>query len=179
MNYKGIALGILGFLFRLAILAVVIYYIYEFAFQAYNFGYEVFVDPPYALAPGRTITVTVSDPTDYKKMAQDFEKAGLIKDWKLFYVQIFFSEYKEDLQPGTFELNNSWTSQDMLYAMTPGTDEDGNADDVEGDVVDTAEDMTEVMTEEEMKDDSIYTGDVVDNAGDIAPEDVGEGEGGE
>ena len=179
MNYKGIALGLLAFVVRVAIAATVIYYVYEAAFQAYNFGYEVFIDAPYALAPGRDISITVSDPTDYKKMSQDFQDAGLVKDWKLFYVQLFFSEYKDELEAGSYVLNNSMTSQDMLYAMTPESKEEVSED--EGDVVDTSEDMTEVMTEEEMKDGTVYTGgDIVDNAGeDIAPEDIGEGEGGE
>lgn len=114
MSAKKVALALLNMTFRLAVTVCVLYFIYKTAIGAYNFGYRVFADIPAALSPGRDIEVTITESMDSKKIAEDFEEAGLVLDWKLFWTQIQFSEYKNSIKPGVYVLNNSMKAEEML-----------------------------------------------------------------
>ena len=114
MSAKKVVLALLNMTFRLAVTVCVLYFIYKAAIGAYNFGYRVFADIPAALSPGRDIEVTITESMDSKKIAQDFEEAGLVLDWKLFWTQIQFSEYKDSIKPGVYVLNNSMKAEEML-----------------------------------------------------------------
>ena len=59
-----------------------------------------------------------------KDMGKVLEKDGLIRDKNLFAFQFVFSEFREDLKPGTYDLNTSMTVDEMLEAMTAGTEEE-------------------------------------------------------
>lgn len=117
MDAKKIVGAIISMLFRLAIAIFVLYFIYEATLYAYNFGYRIFADRPCALEPGQDIEVTVTEGMSDKERAKKFEEVGLVADWKLFWVQTILSEYKDDLQPGTYKLNNSMRSGELLAAM--------------------------------------------------------------
>ena len=107
MDSKKVVGAFVGMVLRVIIAIFVLYYLYQTAINAYNFGYRIFADLPCAIAPGRDIQVTVTESMDEKELAKEFEKVGLVEDWKLFWVQILLSEYKEDLKPGIYTLNNS------------------------------------------------------------------------
>ena len=106
---------------------------YQTAISAYNFGYRIFADLPCAIAPGRDIQVTVTESMDEKELAKEFEKVGLVEDWKLFRVQILLSEYKEDLKPGIYTLNNSMNSEELLAALAGAGEEDENDENADAD----------------------------------------------
>lgn len=114
MSAKKVVIALLNMTFRLAVTVCVLYFIYKAAIGAYNFGYRVFADIPAALSPGQDIEVTITESMDSKKIAEDFEEAGLVLDWKLFWTQIQFSEYKDSIKPGVYVLNNSMTAEEML-----------------------------------------------------------------
>lgn len=114
MSAKKVVIALLNMTFRLAVTVCVLYFIYKAAIGAYNFGYRVFADIPAALSPGQDIEVTITESMDSKKIAEDFEEAGLVLDWKLFWTQIQFSEYKDSIKPGVYVLNNSMRAEEML-----------------------------------------------------------------
>ena len=119
MSAKKVIGAVLSMIIRVAITIAVLYFLYQAASAAYNFGYRVFADIPAALSPGRDIEVTITSTMSDKDMAQEFERVGLVEDWKLFLVQIYFSEYKDDVQPGIYKLNNSMTSEELMMAIAP------------------------------------------------------------
>jgi UPF0755 protein len=126
MSAKKVVGAIFQTVFRLVVAVAVLYLVYRGAINAYNFGYRIFADIPCALSPGRDIqmTITEAEAQDTKTLAQDFEQAGLVEDWKVFWTQIQFSEYKDTIQTGVFELNNSMTSEEMLEII--GADPDAS-----------------------------------------------------
>lgn len=124
MNAKKVVGAVFGTIFRLVIIIFVLYFIYKFAISAYNFGYRVFADIPAALSPGTDIEVTITESMDSKELAKDFEKAGLVEDWKLFYTQIQFSEHKDSIKPGVYTLNNSMKAEEMLEIIAANSDEE-------------------------------------------------------
>lgn len=124
MSAKKVAGAIFNTVFRLIITVCVLYAIYRLAIGAYNFGYRVFADIPAALSPGTDIEVTITEAMDSKEIAKSFEEAGLVEDWKLFWTQIQFSEYKDDILPGAYTLNNSMKAEEMLEIISANPDEE-------------------------------------------------------
>lgn len=140
MDAKKVVGAFIGMVLRVSIAIFVLYYLYQTAINAYNFGYRIFADLPCAIAPGRDIQVTVTESMDEKAMAKEFEKVGLVEDWKLFWVQTLLSEYKEDLKPGNYTLNNSMNSEELLAAVAGASeeDEDGETSDSNAETTDPA-----------------------------------------
>lgn len=126
MDAKKIVGAFIGTVLRVLIAIFILYYLYQTAINAYNFGYRIFADLPCSIAPGRDIEVTVTESMDNKELAKEFEEVGLVEDWKLFWVQVLLSEYKEDLKPGVYMLNNSMNSEELLSAMAGITEEGEN-----------------------------------------------------
>lgn len=118
MSAKKVVGAIFSMVFRLVITLCVLYAIYRLAIGAYNFGYRVFADIPAALSPGTDVEVTITETMDSKEIAQNFEDLGLVENWKLFWTQIQFSEYKDEIRPGVYTLNTSMKAEEMLETIS-------------------------------------------------------------
>ena len=66
---------------------------------------------------GRTVTVTVSPDMSPLDIGKLFEGRGLVRDARLFALQYYLSEYREDVGPGTFDLSTAMTAEEMMQAM--------------------------------------------------------------
>ena len=89
---------------------------------------------------------------------------GLIKDAKVFVVQESLSNYKDKLQSGTYILNTSMTTDEML-AVLAREDMTGQPEQDSTDSLDTSADGTDVQTTEES---------VTDESQDASGEQAGE-----
>ncbi len=158
MNAKKITGAVFGTVFRIILTIAILFAIYRAAIMAYNFGYRIFADIPAALSPGVDRTVTITEDMDKKEIARSFEEEGLVDDWKLFWVQILLSEYKDDLQAGVYDLNNSMTSQEMLAVMATPKEEEKDGDMVINAVTNESEVETETGDGEK-------SSEIIDNAG--------------
>lgn len=107
-----------GAIFRVATLVAVIYVICRGAAICYDYGYRIFTEPAMSTeANGRAVTVTVGSDMSPLDIGKLFESRGLIRDAKLFVLQYYLSEYREDVKAGVFELNTSMTVEDMMAVM--------------------------------------------------------------
>lgn len=114
-----------GAIFRVALLVAVVYVICRGAAVCYDYGYRIFTEPAMATeANGRVVVVTVGSDMSPLDIGKLFESRGLIRDSKLFVLQYYLSEYREDVTAGTFELNTSMTVEDMMAAMAKGHQEE-------------------------------------------------------
>ena len=68
MDSKKVVGAFVGMVLRVIIAIFVLYYLYQTAINAYNFGYRIFADLPCAIAPGRDIQVTVTESMDEKDL---------------------------------------------------------------------------------------------------------------
>jgi UPF0755 protein len=109
--------GIFGAIFRTALLIAIAYAIYRGAIIAYDYGYRVFTEPAVSLGEGRVVTVAVTKSMSAVDIGRLFEDKGLVREADLFAVQYLLSEYREDVQPGIFELSTSMTADEMLQEM--------------------------------------------------------------
>ena len=128
MKVRDIVLTVCETIIKIAIIAIIVMFIYRGALLAYDYGYRIFEEPPMAGEgmEGREVVVTIPEGMSAKEMGQLLFMKGLIRDEKLFRIQYALSEYKKDLKPGTFTLKTSMTVDEMLKVMTiaPETEEE-------------------------------------------------------
>lgn len=123
MDIKQLLGAITAMIARIAIAAVVIIVVFKLAVGAYDFGFQVFADIPKDEGDGRTVSVVISVDQDSKDVGKLLENKGLIDNANVFYVQEMLSEYKDQIKPGTYELNTAMSVEEMLEIMC-GQDEE-------------------------------------------------------
>ena len=128
MNIKNLALGFMGFIVRAAILAIIILVIYRTGQAAYEFGFRIFTEEAMSPAPGRDVAVTIVQGDSTMDVGKMLEEKGLIRDYKLFYVQKKCSVYDDDIKPGFYTLNTSMTAEDMFAIIAGRKDGEGEED---------------------------------------------------
>lgn len=114
---------LLSILIKVAIAVWIVNFIYSKTVWAYDFGYRVFTENAIADAPGRDVTVSVTEGKSYMEIANILEEKGLVRDANLAFCQILLSEYREKLQPGVYILNTSMKTEEMLKMMATQEEE--------------------------------------------------------
>lgn len=114
----GTIIGISG---KLIIYALVVLLLVEGVSKGYEFGHEVFYATAVDDAPGKDITVTFDKGVPINNVASDLHKLGLIKNQYAFVIQTYFYEYT--VNPGTYLLNTSMTSKEILDLMNEEPEE--------------------------------------------------------
>ena len=122
MNIKNLALGFMGFIVRASILAIAILVIFRTGQKAYEFGFRIFTEEAMSPAPGRDVAVTIVQGDSTMDVGKMLEEKGLIRDYKLFYVQKKCSVYDDDIKPGFYTLNTSMTAEER-FAIIAGRKE--------------------------------------------------------
>ncbi len=124
MKVGNIVAAVLGAILRVVCTVAVVWFIYQGALTCYDYGYRIFTEPAVSSGTGRTVTVVIPKDMTAQEMGELFEGKGLIKDSKLFILQYYGSEFRKDIQPGTFQLSTAMTAEEMMEVMaTPVTDE--------------------------------------------------------
>ena len=133
--------------------------------SAYDFGYAIFDQIPVDDEDhGEDVTVVIKDGASVYQIGKILKSKGLIKDAKVFVVQESLSNYKDKLQSGTYILNTSMTTDEML-AVLAREDMTGQPEQDSTDSLDTSADGTDVQTTEES---------VTDESQDASGEQAGE-----
>lgn len=114
---------LLSALIKIAVAVWVVNFIYTKALSAYDFGYRVFTESAVSPAPGRDVSVYISEDKTLKDIAKLLEEKGLVRDYKLAYVQLLVAEKRDGMEPGTYTLNTSMTTEEMVDAMNPPEEE--------------------------------------------------------
>ena len=135
MKVTSVIAAVMGAIFRVVMAVSVVYLIYRGAGICYDYGYRIFTEPAMTTGEGRTVTVTISPDMSVSDIGKLFEGRGLVRDARLFVLQYYLSEYREDVGPGTFELSTAMTAEEMMQAMVVVTDEEeeGEGDSSRGD----------------------------------------------
>ena len=110
-----ITTAIISMSVRLLICALVFFLMYEGVTKGYQFGHAIFSPEAVSEAPGRDQAYTIEEGDSLLQVSKDLEEAGLIKNRYVFIAQAKFYSY--DLYPGTYALNTSMTSKDMLQMI--------------------------------------------------------------
>lgn len=115
---------IIGISVKLIVYALIVLLLYEAVVRGYAFGHEVFYAEAVEEAPGRDVTVLINEEESVSEAAGYLAKKGLIKSEFAFIFQGKFYDY-ETVYPGTYVLNTSMTSKEILQKLNvkPETDE--------------------------------------------------------
>lgn len=123
MEGKEIAGAVFGTMVKIVVVAVVVMFVYRFSVTAYDFGFRLFSEEPMTLGEGVNISITVQEGESVREVADNLEENGLIRNAGIFYVQEKLSDYRGKISPGTYELNTSMTSEEMLEIMSAQEEE--------------------------------------------------------
>lgn len=128
MNSGSIVSAVSGTILKVFGAIVVIFIIYRGASVCYDYGYRIFAEPAISSGEGRSVTVTITEDMSPAEIGELFAQKGLVKEAKLFAWQYRFSEFREDVKPGVFELSTAMTAEEMMEVMaseqeTEGTEE--------------------------------------------------------
>ena len=123
MKVSQILSTILSALIKIAVAIWIVNFIYTKTIAAYDFGYRVFTEEAVSPAPGRDVTVSIVEGKSVKDIAKLLEEKGLVRDYKLAFIQIYASEHRKEMEPGVYTLNTSMTVEDMCTAMCPSLEE--------------------------------------------------------
>lgn len=118
---------IMGISSRVLIYVLVFFLMYMGITRGYSYGHEIFAPAPMAEAPGIDHEFVIAEGESVKTVAKRMEDEGLIKDSLVVEIQAKIYEYT--LHPGTYTLNTSATSKDMLKLIDEGNkkSEDGKS----------------------------------------------------
>ena len=118
MKVDRMVLKTLTTVLKVVLAVVVVMFIYKGATLAYDYGYRVFAEEPVDAAPGLDMDIVVENGMGPKEIGVLLENKGLIKDGTLFYLQNILSKYKGDLKAGTYTLNTSMTTEEMMAVIS-------------------------------------------------------------
>ena len=127
VKLKNVIMTFLGMMVRLLFILVVLYYIYQGALKAYDFGYRIFTEEPVSSGVGVDVEVTIPEGSGAMDIGEILEDRGLIRDQRLFFLQELLSQYHGKVKPGTYKLSTAMTAEEMLEVMAP-QDSDENSD---------------------------------------------------
>ena len=124
MNSKEVVISVFSTVFKIVLAIIIVMLVYKWSLLAYDYGQRVFNEPPMSAGSGRTVTIVVSEGDSAKEIGEKLEKNGLIRDAMLFRIQEMLSAYKDEMQPGTYELNTSMTTEEMMEIMAMQVEEE-------------------------------------------------------
>ena len=124
MNSKEVVISVFSTVFKIVLAIIIVMLVYKWSLLAFDYGQRVFNEPPMSAGSGRTVTVVVSEGDSAKEIGEKLEKSGLIRDAMLFRIQEMLSAYKDEMQPGTYELNTSMTTEEMMEIMAMQVEEE-------------------------------------------------------
>lgn len=128
MKVSSVIGAALGAIFRVVVVVAAVYYIYQGAMLAYDYGYRIFTEPAVSSGEGRTITVSITSDMSPVDIGELFESKGLVRDGKLFVLQYYLSEFREDVKTGTFDLSTAMTAEEMMEAMASSAEDSADTD---------------------------------------------------
>ncbi len=115
---------------RVALIVAIIYAGYSCISACYDFGYKIFADEAKDPEPGIVKTVAIVDGKTDKEIGDVLAEKGLIDSGFLFMIQVKFSDYKDQLKPGVYELSTAMSPYDMMAVMAAsGEDEEVDTED--------------------------------------------------
>lgn len=117
MNARKIVMKIVGVSFSILVIVLVICALMWAGRYAYDFGYRVFTEEAVSEEDGQDITVRIEKGMDSFAIGALLEDKGLIKDGRLFVVQLRLSAYNGKIKPGVYTLNTSMRAREMIQIM--------------------------------------------------------------
>ena len=118
MSTNKIVFRFVSISFSVLVLLVVFIGIFKASTFCYEFGYRIFSETPVESEPGNDVVVQIDEGDSAFDIGKKLEEKGLIRDSELYVAQYYLSAYVDELLPGTYTLNTSMTTKEMLVVMS-------------------------------------------------------------
>lgn len=118
MSTNKVVFRFVSISFSVLILLVVFIGIFKASTFCYEFGYRIFSEAPVESEPGNDVVVQIAEGDSAFDIGKKLEEKGLIRDSELYVAQYYLSAYVDELLPGTYTLNTSMTTKEMLVVMS-------------------------------------------------------------
>ena len=93
--------------------------------------------------------VQVDDDMSGKKLGEELEAKGLIRDANLFQIQLKLSAYSDRIKAGVYTLSTSMTPKEMIVVMAAEDEEDKETTESGTEVEESTEGLAPMDTETE------------------------------
>lgn len=132
MNKNKLVFRFVSVSFSILVILLVLIGFIKIGTYCYEFGYRVFTEEAVDAEPGRDVVVQITDGMSGMDIAKELQSKGLVRDAKLFYVQLRVSAYSKKLNPGVYTLNTSMQARDMMVVMSTKQETSGDSSDAAG-----------------------------------------------
>ena len=136
--------------FSIMIILLVVYGAVRVSKIGYDLGYRVFTEPAMDEASGKEVTIQVDDDMSGKKLGEELEAKGLIRDANLFQIQLKLSAYSDRIKAGVYTLSTSMTPKEMIVVMAAEDEEDEETTESGTEVEESTEGLAPMDTEAEV-----------------------------
>lgn len=100
---------------KLILYALILMLLAEGMTRGYAFGHEVFYATAVDAPPGKDVEITIPEDQSDGDTISILADLGLVKSELAVHIQKWFYDY--DIYPGTYTLNTSMTSKEMLQRL--------------------------------------------------------------
>lgn len=122
MGSSKIVLRIVSLSFSILIFLVIVFGLIHIAKESYSFGYRVYTETAIEKSPGTDKSVIVQKGMNVYDISKVLMEQKLIRNKYLFVVQVELSDYKNKIKSGSYILNTSMTTKDMMKVMSDESD---------------------------------------------------------
>ncbi len=113
---RKIAGAVISISLKMIVVVLVAVMVGQISQDAYQFGLQVFHPTPISQQPGKDMIVIVEENDSDLEVGKRLEEKGLITNAYIFFIQAKL--YKAELHSGTYTLNTSMTSEEMLGILS-------------------------------------------------------------
>lgn len=125
MSASKVVMKIVSFCFSILIVILLVLGFYRGGKWAFEFGHRVFTETAVDLPEdGQEKVVEITPGMGAMELGDLLEKKGLIRDSKLFFLQLKLSSFSNKMKEGTYTLSTSMTAYEMMQVMSASELED-------------------------------------------------------
>ncbi len=124
MNARKAALRVASICLKVAIFVVIILGIIYLGQNAYHYTHEIFNDEPLEAAPGKDVTVKITQDVSTKQLAKVLEDNGLIDNAVVFQIKMKIADFDDTVKAGDYKLNTSMPPSEMFKILSGQNEDD-------------------------------------------------------
>lgn len=118
MEWKQAIGATLWTIIKITVVVVLAVYVYRYSVKAYDVGYRIFADTAMEEAPGRDVRVAIVEGKGASEIGAILAENELVRNARLFGIQLTCSSYAKTIKPGIYTLNTSMTPYEMMAVMS-------------------------------------------------------------
>ncbi len=123
MSKNKVVFRFVSISFSVLVILVVFIGVFKASTFCYDFGYRIFSEPAVSSAPGTEVVVQIEESDSAFDIGKKLEEKGLVRDSELYVAQYYLSAYVDKLIPGTYTLNTSMKTKEMMLVMSTPVEE--------------------------------------------------------